>query len=86
MKRLTRIVATAGISSVLLLGSASMALAQTTYPVAPNSGSVEGASGSTAFTGSSSVPMAVMMAGALLLVGLAALFVARRRTAHADVV
>jgi Zn-dependent protease with chaperone function len=69
---------------VLLLGSASMALAQTTYPVAPTSGSVEGASGSTAFTGASGVPIAMLMAGALLIVGLAALFVARRRTAHAD--
>ncbi len=84
MKRFTQILVAGGISSVLLVGSASVALAQTTYPVAPSSGSVEGASGSTAFTGSNGVPAAMVMAGLLLVVGLAALFVARRRTARAD--
>ena len=79
MKRLT---GTLVLAAVSLLLSATAALAQTNYPATDDT-SVEGAGGSggTAFTGSD-VSMAAVAIAALLVIGLTALFVARRRAAR----
>jgi hypothetical protein len=72
------------ITAFMILSTAVSAAAQT-YP--PPSTAVKGASGAagdggTAFTGSSQIPVGTLMIVALLAVGLAALFVARRRAAR----
>ena len=81
IKRLTGMVAFAGIAVIVTAGAA---LAQTsTYPVSPQpSTSVEGASGGTAFTGSSQVPVGTLMLCLLVVAGVTALVVARRRAAR----
>lgn len=83
MKRILGIVAT--VVTTLVIGTGT-AFAQSTYPPEPTDpSSVLGGGGSsgsaTAFTGSDVATWAVV-AGALLLAGLAALFVARRRAAR----
>jgi hypothetical protein len=79
MKRLAGIMALAAVS---LLITATAALADSHYPITDDT-SVEGAGGSggTAFTGSD-VSMAAVAIAALLVIGLTALFVARRRAAR----
>jgi hypothetical protein len=82
MRRITAI-ATLALASVVL--SAGAAFADSTYP--PPSTVVKGASGSrgdggTAFTGSTQLPLALVMVGVLVVVGLTALYVARRRSAR----
>lgn len=84
MKRMFGVLVTALATMVVTAGTA---LAQTTYPPTPTeTTSVAGGGGSnTAFTGSDASLVAVI-AVALLVVGLAALFVARRRSARAATV
>ncbi|MFL5791474.1 MAG: hypothetical protein ACJ76A_08210 [Actinomycetota bacterium] len=71
-----------------LLVTAGAAMAQTSsYPISPSaSTTVKGASGTsgggTAFTGSSQIPVGTLMIVALVVAGVAALFVARRRAAR----
>ena len=90
MKRITGILT---IAAVTILSTAATAIAQTTsYPmptsdttsVKAQSGvsGVAGTGGGTAFTGSSQIPIGTLMIVALLVVGLAALLVARRRAAR----
>jgi hypothetical protein len=85
MRRITTVM-TLTFASVLVTAGA--ALAQTSsYPVSPTRTTVvKGESGTrgagTAFTGSSQVPMITLMIVALVVVGVAALFVARRRAAR----
>jgi hypothetical protein len=81
-KRIARAFVTAG---VLIVGSATSALAQTSsYPPSPGATtSVEGASGGngpTAFTGGG-VGFAVVALVVLVVLGLAATVIARRRSA-----
>lgn len=72
-------VATVGIAAGLsIVASATAALAETTYPIAPNSGGSVAGAGGTAFTGASGVPFGMVMVVALMVVGVAALLVARR--------
>lgn len=78
MKRAIRSLVAA---SVLLMMGASAALAQETYPPSGTDGTTVGGGGGTAFTGSD-VSVAAMAFVALLVLGLAALFVARRRAAR----
>lgn len=83
MKRIFGVLAITFASMIIGAGTA---LAQTTYPPEPTDpSSVLGGGGSSgsssAFTGSD-VAMWTVVAGALLLVGLTALFVARRRAAR----
>jgi hypothetical protein len=87
IKRTTGILATA---AMMILSTAAAAMAQTnTYPM-PTSGTtsvkaqsgVAGTGGGTAFTGSSQIPVGTLMIVALVVVGLAALLVARRRAAR----
>jgi hypothetical protein len=79
--------AAAVLSSALLtvLFTAGTALAQTTYPpsttVEPTSGATGPTGGGTAFTGGD-VSFGAIAFAALLVVGVAALFVARRRAAR----
>jgi hypothetical protein len=85
IKRVTGILA---IAVVTVLTTASTALAQTSsYPVTPSAttvvkGNSGAAGGGTAFTGSSQIPVGTLMLVGLVVVGLAALFVARRRAAR----
>ena len=84
IKRGTAVLASAAISVIATAGAA---MAQTsTYPVSPDpSTSVEGINGSnggTAFTGGSQVPLSILLICLLLLAGVAALVVARRRAAR----
>ena len=84
MKRVTVVLASAAIS---LVATASAAMAQTsTYPVSPHpSTSVEGTSGGsggTAFTGSSQIPLSTVLICLLVIAGVTALVVARRRAAR----
>jgi len=83
MKRMFGVLVTALATTVVTAGTA---LAQSTYPPEPaatNSVIGDGGSnGPTAFTGSD-VSVVAMVAVALLIVGLTALFVARRRSARA---
>jgi hypothetical protein len=71
-----------------VLVTAGAAMAQTSsYPVSPSPSTVvKGASGTsgggTAFTGSSQIPVGTLMIVALVVAGVAALFVARRRAAR----
>jgi hypothetical protein len=80
MKRLTGILALAAMTVVVTAGTA---LAQTSYPPSQPT-SVEATSGGrpTAFTGGNVIKPALFVA-ILLVAGLTALFVARRRSAHA---
>jgi LPXTG-motif cell wall-anchored protein len=83
IKRVTGILAIATVS-ILSTAATAMAQASTTYPptsVAGESG-VAGTGGGTAFTGSSQVPVGTLLMIGLVVVGLAALFVARRRAAR----
>jgi len=82
MRRVTAVL-TLTLASLVL--SAGAAMAGSTYP--PPSTVVKGASGSrgdggTAFTGSTQVPFAMLMIGLLVVVGLTALYAARRRSAR----
>jgi Zn-dependent alcohol dehydrogenase len=86
MKRAIGVLA---IATVTVLTTAAAALAQTSsYPVSPSSPTtvVKGASGTagggTAFTGSSQIPVGTLMVVGFVVVGLAALLVARRRAAR----
>jgi len=87
MKRATGILA---IAAVTILSTAATAMAQTSSYPPPNkptasvqaSSGVAGTGGGTAFTGSSQIPVGTLMIVALLVVGLAALLVARRRAAR----
>ena len=81
VKRITGVLA---LGAVTVFVSASAALAQTsTYPVSPEpSTSVEGTGGGTAFTGSSQVPLGALLIGVLVVAGVTALLVARRRAAR----
>jgi hypothetical protein len=75
---------------VSVIATAGAAMAQTTssYPISPSASTVvKGASGTngvggTAFTGSSQIPVGTLMVVALVVAGVAALFVARRRAAR----
>jgi hypothetical protein len=85
-KRATGILA---IAAVTILSTAVSAMAQTTTYPPPSSPvtSVAGTGGTrgtggTAFTGSSQISVGTLMLVALVIVGLAALFVARRRAAR----
>ena len=75
------------IATATVLTTAATAMAQTSsYPISPPV-SVKGASGTagtggTAFTGSSQIPVGTLMVVGLVVVGLAALLVARRRAAR----
>lgn len=74
-------------TAISLVVTAGAAMAQTsTYPVSPDpSTSVEGSgggNGGTAFTGASQVPLSTLVIGLLLVAGIAALVVARRRAAR----
>lgn len=77
-----RLAGTLVLAAVSLLLSATAALADNHYPATDDT-SVEGAGGSggTAFTGSD-VSMAAVAIAALLVIGMTALFVARRRAAR----
>jgi hypothetical protein len=83
-KRIARAFVTAG---VFIVGSATSALAQTSssYPPSPGATtSVEGASGGngpTAFTGGG-IGFAVVALVVLVVLGIAATVIARRRSAH----
>ena len=83
MRRVSTVMALTLVSLVVTAGAA---MAQTsTYP--PPSTGVKGASGTsgggaTAFTGSSQISIGTLMIGALVIAGLTALFVARRRAAR----
>ena len=81
IKRGTAVLASAAISVIATAGAA---MAQTsTYPVSPGpSTSVEGSNGGTAFTGGSQVPLSTLLICLLLVAGVAALVVARRRAAR----
>jgi hypothetical protein len=85
IRRATSIAALAFLTVVL---TAAAAMAQTSsYPVSPSpTTSVKGISGSrgggTAFTGSSQIPVGTLLLVALVVFGLSALFVARRRAAR----
>ena len=84
IKRVTGVLAFAAIS---LVATASAAVAQTsTYPVSPHpSASVEGTSGGsggTAFTGSAQIPLSTVLICLLVIAGITALVVARRRAAR----
>ena len=84
IKRVTGVLASAAFSVV---ATASAAMAQTsTYPVSPHpSTSVEGTSGGnggTAFTGASQIPLSTVLICLLVVAGVAALVVARRRAAR----
>jgi hypothetical protein len=83
-----RISAVVTLTFASLLVTAGAAMAQTSsYPVTPSPTTVvKGASGTrgggTAFTGSSQIPFVTLMIVALVVAGVAALFVARRRAAR----
>ena len=83
-----RVTGTLAIAAVTILISASTAMAQTSsYPVTPSAttvvkGTGGTAGGGTAFTGSSQIPVGTLMLVGLVVVGLAALLVARRRAAR----
>ena len=84
IKRVTGVLASAAIS---LVATASAAMAQTsTYPVSPHpSSSVEGTSGGnggTAFTGATQIPLSTVLICLLVIAGVTALVVARRRAAR----
>ena len=84
MKRVTGVLASAAIS---LVATASAAMAQTsTYPVSPASLDVCGRHlwrhGGTAFTGSSQIPLSTVLICLLVIAGVTALVVARRRAAR----
>ena len=70
-----------------LVVTATAAMAQTSsYPISPTASTVvkgeSGTNGGTAFTGSSQIPLGTLMIVVLVLAGVAALFVARRRAAR----
>jgi len=83
-----RISAVVTLTFASLLVTAGAAMAQTSsYPVSPSPTTiVKGASGArgggTAFTGSSQIPFGTLMIVVLVVAGVAALFVARRRAAR----
>ena len=83
-----RIYAVVTLTFASLLVTAGAAMAQTSsYPVSPTPTTiVKGASGTrgggTAFTGSSQIPFGTLMIVVLVVAGVAALFVARRRAAR----
>jgi len=74
------------LSLVSLVLSAGAALADnSTYPppvAVKGASGTRGAGDGTAFTGSTQIPVATLMVVVLVLVGLTALFVARRRAAR----
>jgi hypothetical protein len=83
-----RVTGIAAMAVVAIVMTASSAMAQTSsYPISPSAtASVKGISGSrgggTAFTGSSQIPVGTLLLVALVVVGLGALLVARRRAAR----
>jgi hypothetical protein len=78
MKRLMGILALATMTVVVTAGTA---LAQTTYPPTTSVEAASGGNGPTAFTGGSVAKPALFVA-VLVVAGLTALFVARRRGAR----
>jgi hypothetical protein len=86
MMRKATTVVTLTFASVLVTAGAAMAQTAS-YPISPSPSTVvKGASGTngggTAFTGSSQIPVGTFMIVALVVAGVAALFVARRRAAR----
>jgi hypothetical protein len=86
---ITRATGVMAIAVITILTTAATAMAQTSsYPISPSSPTtvVKGASGSsgggTAFTGSNQVPVGTLMLVALVVIGVGALLVARRRAAR----
>jgi hypothetical protein len=82
IKRATGILA---VATVTILSTAVTAMAQTTTYPPPASVEATGGTrgtGGTAFTGSSQIPVGTLILVALVIVGVAALFVARRRAAR----
>ena len=84
VKRVTGVLAFAALTVFVTAGAA---LAQTsTYPVSPHpSTSVEGTGGGdggTAFTGASQLPLSTLLICLLVVAGVTALVVARRRAAR----
>lgn len=81
-----RITAVMTLTLASLVLSAGAAMADSTYPptVVKGANGSKGGGGSTAFTGSTQLPVAMLMATVLVVAGLTALsvvFVARRRAA-----
>ena len=82
LKRVTGVVILTTVAMVVLAGSAIAQTSTATYPVSPVT-SVEAAGGSkTAFTGSGLISFGTVMVVALVIAGLTALLVARRRAAR----
>jgi hypothetical protein len=86
---ITRATGVMAIAVIIILTTAATAMAQTSsYPISPSSPTtvVKGASGSsgggTAFTGSNQIPVGTLMLVALVVIGVGALLVARRRAAR----
>lgn len=85
MRKVTTVVT---LTFAAVIATAGAAMAQTSsYPVSPSPTTVvKGASGTsgggTAFTGSSQIPVGTLMIVVLVVAGVAALFVARRRAAR----
>ncbi len=85
---ITRATGVMAIAVITILTTAATAMAQTSsYPISPSPTTVvKGASGSngggTAFTGSNQIPVGSLMLVALVVIGVGALLVARRRAAR----
>jgi hypothetical protein len=85
MRRITTVIT---LTFASLVVTATAAMAQTSsYPISPTASTVvKGESGTsgggTAFTGSSQIPLGTLMIAVLVVAGVAALFVARRRAAR----
>jgi hypothetical protein len=85
MRRVTAVV-TLTFASLLVTAGAAMAQTSSSYPITPSPSTVvkgeSGTNGGTAFTGSSQISLVTLMVVALVIAGVAALFVARRRAAR----
>ena len=86
MRRISTVIALT-FASLVATATAAMAQTSSSYPITPSPSTVvKGASGTsgggTAFTGSSQIPLGTLMIVVLVLAGVAALFVARRRAAR----
>lgn len=80
---LKKVVGAVGLAIGAVIVSAGAALAETTYPPSPSVLGGGGGGGESAFTGATSdVSIGAILAVSLLLVGLGALLVARRRAAR----
>jgi hypothetical protein len=84
MRRISTVI-TLTVASLVVTATAAMAQTSS-YPISPTASTVvkgeSGTSGGTAFTGSSQIPLGTLMIVALVVAGVAALFVARRRAAR----